>query len=271
MAFPRIVQDPVLHAVQRIALGQHRIGNRRNLRRRNVAARRRRQRQRVHGRGRQQRRPVIRRRPGQYAVVILGKPLRLHQRFAAAVGAGCKVGVLCARTIELLHHGLRGNRHFVDAAIAEIGHLLRMPQRPACVDERCRVARVRARCRIALGDRRAQILVSNRSGKAAIAVAEQLSVPSLERHPDLDRNVGIGRRMRMNHDSAERRQFLVERSRALAGKRVRWRVECAGCHLGGHGDRSVGQVQAGKPLARATGWNCSVCRASRLRETNRRT
>ena len=93
-AAPRVGEDAVLHAVERVARRVHGGGDRGDLLRRDEARRIERERARVEDGRREQRRPVVGRGAGEDAVVVAGIALRLHQRLAAAVGAAVEVRLL---------------------------------------------------------------------------------------------------------------------------------------------------------------------------------
>ncbi len=148
VALPRIVQDSVAHAVKFVAGREHRRRDRRNFRLRNKTRRRRAVRACVSARrGREQRSPVVRRSPRQNSVIVRGIALRLHQRFAPAIGASRKIRMLRSLPVERVHHLLGDPRHLVNSAMTEVHDFLRMPQRPRRIDRRSR--RVRCRCAVA--------------------------------------------------------------------------------------------------------------------------
>ena len=87
MAARGIFDHAILHAIERVAGGQRRGLDGRQLLRRNIAVLIAQQRQIVPSGVSQQMCPVICRCAGNDAVVILRIALRFHERLAAAVGA----------------------------------------------------------------------------------------------------------------------------------------------------------------------------------------
>ena len=69
---------------------------------------------------------VERCRAGQDAVIVVGEPLRLHQRVLAAGGASGKIGRVSALVIEGIGKLLAALRHEMDRPVAKILYPLRM-------------------------------------------------------------------------------------------------------------------------------------------------
>src|SRR5437773_10020958 len=67
---------------------------------------------------------------GQDAAEVFRKALRLHQRFAAAVGAAVKVAPLRVAAVKRSDDRFGLLRGFMDGAIAEVDQFLRMPDGP---------------------------------------------------------------------------------------------------------------------------------------------
>ena len=94
MARAGIGDDAVLQAVELVALRKNGAVNQRHIGGGDVAGIIREQRLHADGRAGEQRAPVVGGGAGQDAVVVGGETLRLHERFAAAIGAGGEVAVL---------------------------------------------------------------------------------------------------------------------------------------------------------------------------------
>ena len=152
-------------------------------------------------------RPVICRCSGDNAVIIAGESLRFHQRLPAAVRTAREICVLQRMlAVKLFHNRLRVPRHFVNRTIAEIGHFLRMADRPASVRAGRRVPGVSRGRRITFVHRKRQRELVDFTGKPTVPAPLQPSVPALQRHPHFNLNVGIRAWMRLNPYPAERRQ-----------------------------------------------------------------
>ena len=133
VAARRVFDHAILHAIERVASSQRGGLNGGQLLRRNVAVLVAQQRQLVPGRVRQQVRPIVGGRAGDDAVVIVGVALRFHQGLAAAVGAGAEIGPFGIVAVEGVQDGLGFHGGLVNGAIAEVGDLFGMVERPGRV------------------------------------------------------------------------------------------------------------------------------------------
>ena len=146
MALPGIIE----HAVFAMAGLERRVGHDRELFWRNPA---------VRSRGEsligphsigQQSRPVIRRRAGDDAVIVLRETLRFHQRFPAAVRTASEIGVRGSFPVIGFDDRLGRRGRLMDRTPAEIHDLLGMAESPARVERtagrgRCRLPKPRNR------------------------------------------------------------------------------------------------------------------------------
>ena len=130
MQATRILDQAVSHAVETIACGHDGALDDGELGGRDRAVRRGQERAFVpHERG-EQARPVVRRGAGEDAVEVFRKALRLHQRFAAAVGAAVEVASLRVPAVERADDRFGLHRGFMHGAIPEVDQFLRMPDGP---------------------------------------------------------------------------------------------------------------------------------------------
>ena len=136
MALPRIIEN----AVFAMAGFERGVGHDRELFGRNPA---------VRGRGEgligrlsigQQSRPVIRRRAGDDAVIVLRETLGLHQRFPAAVRAAGEIGTRGSFPVIGFDDRLGRRGRLMDRPPAEIRDLLGMAESPAGVERTADVA-----------------------------------------------------------------------------------------------------------------------------------
>ena len=202
-----IFDDAVLHAIERIASGQGGGLNGGQLLRRNEAVLIAEQREIIPSGVGQQVRPIVGGRAGDDAVVILGIALGFHQRLAAAVGARAEVGTLGSLAVEGVQDGLGFHGRFVNGAIAEVGDLLGVVERPGGIDSwRGAVTGVGAGAGVVVADGVGQLVVADVAGEAAVACALKLAVPVGGRHPDFELDVRVGGRLDDSGHAAERRQ-----------------------------------------------------------------
>ena len=106
--------------------------------------------------------------------------------------------------VERADDGLRDLRHFMDGAIAEVNHLLRMAQRPARIGSPRGVPRVRRGTGVFLLNGEPQAAIVNFTRKASVALPAEPAVPAFCGHPHFDLDRGIRARRRFHHDAAKR-------------------------------------------------------------------
>src|ERR1700677_3505930 len=189
MAFCGVTEEPILHSIGGIAGGKGSFFDRRQLEARYVSVwvtnggl------QETHPRA-QHARPGVGGSAGEDSVVVFGKALRFHQRFAPAVGTGVEVRGLWGLAVVSLNHVFGPLRGQVDGAPAEVGNLFRMAVGPTGIFAICLVAGIGARGGVAAAQVDGQRWVSDGSGKSAIANAEKALVPLFFRQPDFESNV----------------------------------------------------------------------------------
>src|SRR6185436_10122705 len=121
--------------------------------------------------------------------------------------------------IERANHRLRGDRHLVRGAIAEVLNLLRVIDRVARV---ALVTGVAANSRVAASySARERVGVRPRAAtKATIARAAQLAIPSGGRHPHFDLDVRVGARTHRGRDLTERRKIGERIATSSGGRRT---------------------------------------------------
>ena len=187
LAAARIVQQPILDAVQLVARGEDLL-----LEQRAVG---------VGDDGRREARgvgvdlllvldepgadarPVVRGRPGDDAVEIVGVTLRLHHALAASARAADEVRALGVLAIELLDDRLRGLRGQVHGAMAEVELALGIVQGPAGVGAAALVTGVGACGGVAALERGAAVHhrglceVLHAADEAAAAAHHEAAVP----------------------------------------------------------------------------------------------
>src|ERR1700745_437657 len=111
--------------------------------------------------------PIICWRAGDDPVEVPGVSLRLHQRFAAAIGTAHEVGATSATRLEC-HDNIFGNvGSFLERSITEIDHLLRVAYSPRCVDATALMAIIGPRYRVTSAKRLSHTTVTNRSAETA--------------------------------------------------------------------------------------------------------
>ena len=206
MAARRVFDDAILHAIERVAGGQRGGLNGRQFLRRNVAVLIAEQRQIVPSGVGQQVGPIVGGRAGDDAVVILGVALGFHERLAAAVGAGAEVGALRALAVEGVQDGLGFHGRFVDGAIAEVGDLLGVIERPGGIGAAGMVAGIGGGGGVVVGHGVRQLVVADGARETAVADALELAVPVGGGHPDFELDIGIGRWLDGSGHAAEGRQ-----------------------------------------------------------------
>ncbi len=180
------------------------------------------------GRAGEQSGPVVSGRTGQDAVVVGGKALRLHERFASAVGAGGEVAVRGGRGVVGGDDGLGLRSHLVDAAPAVVGDLLRMVEGPACVVAIGEVAGVGAGGGAVAVERAGHASKVDLAGEASVADALKAVVPAGDGKPDFDLDIGIVAGSGLDFDAAEGGELLVERALITGAGWARRRDEGAG-------------------------------------------
>ena len=207
---------------------------------------------------------VVRRRSRGDAVEVVGIPLRLHQRLAAAVGAAGEVGVRGRATVEPGDHRLGDLGRDVHAAVGEVDLRLRVAGRPRAVVLALVPHVGRGAGDGAVGDRRAaRGLAVIDVGAPAEAAAAGLDValgPAVDGQAHDDR---VGRRDRAAHGAIGRgRPRRLDRRRRDGDRGVGDAVEVEPgdvrtVHHGCDG-RQIGETRrcGRRPLrgARASGW-----------------
>ena len=152
---------------------------------------------------------------GHDAVEILRVALRLDQRLPSSRRAGVEIGLHGTRIVVRGHERLGRDGHFMDRAIREIHELLGMSRHEIPVA--ANVARVRTCSGIARLDGRRKCRIRNRPAQSAVADGLDLPVPTQERQPHLDADVGVRGRRQPRGDATERRQRLEHRSGVWIG------------------------------------------------------
>ena len=172
----RILDQAVSHAVETIARGHDGALDDRELGGRDRAVWRGQERAFVpHERG-EQVRPVVRRGAGEDAAEVFRKALRLHQRFAAAVGAPVKVASLRVAAVKRMDDRFGLHRGFMYGAIAEVDQFLRMPDGPVRATATF-VAIVGSSYGVTAAHRLSKSGGVNRACPAAVALLAILRVP----------------------------------------------------------------------------------------------
>ena len=163
--------------------------------------------------------PAIGRCAGKNAVIVLGKALRFHQCFTAAIRTGIKITVLRRLAIEGLDYILRPLSSEMDSTPPEVTNLLRMAESPARVLAVRLVAGIGARGRKAAPQVAGKSGVSDGTRKPTIAHTQIALVPILFRQPDFEAYIGVRRGTenagtRQNGDSTCTGLFRPGRSRS---------------------------------------------------------
>jgi len=117
----------------------------------------------------------------------------------------------------------------VNAAIAEVDHLFRMPDRPSRI--RPGVAGIRGGRGIAGPERQTHLHVIDQTCEPAVPDSLQFPIPAGDGQPDLQLDIGIGRGLDFGDDAAKRRQALVERRHIGPGegRRRPMKRSCGDC------------------------------------------
>src|ERR1039458_747949 len=118
----------------------------------------------------QQVRPIVGGRARDDAIVILGVALGFHQRLAAAVGAGAEVRALGVLAVEGVQDGLGFHGRFVNGAMAEVGNLLGVIERPSGIRPACMVTGVCGGGGVVVRDGVAHLVVADGAGEAASTI-----------------------------------------------------------------------------------------------------
>jgi hypothetical protein len=176
-------------------------------------------------------REIRRHRDHRDRVVVVGVALRRAERGDCAATRFSHDRRLRRAAVERAHHRLRGDRHLVRGAIAEVLDLLRVVDRVARV---AFVTGVAAHRRVAASySARERIRVrAGAAAKAAIARAAQLAIPSGSRHPHFDLDVRVGARPHRGRDLTQRREIGERIATSSGGRRTAaprwWRRQRAG-------------------------------------------
>ena len=190
VALGGIADQAVLHAVQRIALGQDRFVQRLNIGLRKSAVRILHQLDgSLHARGVQMD-VRIGGRAGQHAVEIVGEFGYFHQRLPAARGASVPIRIFGVLPVIGLDQRLRLHDGVVHRAPSEVDDLLRMAQREHPVA--ALVARVGGCGGVSFAQRRGHLREADDAGPSAVAHHFELAVPIFDGQPQLHLDVGIG-------------------------------------------------------------------------------
>jgi tetratricopeptide (TPR) repeat protein len=102
------------------------------------------------------------------------------------------LALLAELAVKLLHDQPGDARHFVVPAMAEIDDLLRMAERPRRINRPAGMAGISSRGGVALGHGLAQSFGTDLAREASVAEALEPSVPSVNRHPDFNLDIGVG-------------------------------------------------------------------------------
>jgi hypothetical protein len=180
------------------------------------------------GRAGEQGGPVVGGRTGQDAVVVGGKALRLHERFASAVGAGGEVAVRGGRGVVGGDDGLGLLGHLVDTAPSVVGDLFRMVQSPPCVVAIGEVAGIGAGGGAVAVESAGHAFKVDLASEASIADALKAVVPVGDGEPDFDLDIGIVAGSGLDFDAAESGELFVERDLLIRSGGARRRGERAG-------------------------------------------
>ena len=214
---------------------------------------------RIRQRFREQPRPVVGGGARENAVVVSRKTLRLHERLPAPVRAAREVRVLRTPAVERLDRGLGDLGHRVNAAEAEVGHLLGMSEGPARIRPDSGVARVRGGRGVPLANGGPQSAEMDLSGESSVPLGAKSSVPGRDGHPHLDRDGRIRAGRRLHHDSAERGHRRVERwITDEPGRHTGWWREPPGRDRSRRRDLRLRQRELGEASARV---RLRLCRA----------
>ena len=227
-----IADDPVLHAVDRIAGGDRGLGNQRQLRRG----------QRTGSfesphRSRHEMDPVVSRVARDDSVIVGRKSLRLRERLLSSGRAAREVGVLRQAAVIVANDQLGGLGHEVDRPIRPVVDFV------GVTDAEFQIVRymssIRARCSVAAVQRGGHGRITQPSGKSTIAGPFKFSIPlGGRRHPDFEMNFRIGYRSRDGHHSAKFRQ--------VHGTRGSWRRKRAGRDVDGRCNSSIRDDEPGQ-------------------------
>ena len=177
MTAPGIVENPVLHTVERVAGIVHRVRNYGNFSSRNITVA-------LSIDTPAHRcppdimpRPIIRRIAGDDAVKISRIALRFDQRFMTALRASAEVRMRRLRAVKRMQNGLVRFRHNVNRAIGKIDDALVVAQRPGAVaGVRAFVSGVRAARRVSLLERIDHRRVADGSSQSSVTDGHQLPV-----------------------------------------------------------------------------------------------
>ena len=246
VATRRIIDETILHAIERVACVEHGLMKDRILARRDHAG------WIVEGRlgDRHQLEAHVRPRicgsSGDDAVEILGKALRLLKSLSATVRAAVEVGEPRRVAIKSGDGRLPLHGRLVDGAIAKVDQLVGMAQREARAA--ADVTGVCGRGGVSASQRGRKRCILDRAGPAAVTDLLELSVPAGERHPNLRLDVGVARRLDRGRDTTECRQIgegLCCASATAAACRSGGRRELSGGHRLCRGNGGVRQLQRG--------------------------
>ena len=203
----------------------------------------------------------IRERAADDPVVVFRVSLRRHHGLTAPRRTAFEVGILRSARVELFDELFRFHRQFVHRAIREVHDLFRMAEREhavGTVDRR--VARVGRRRGVPEAQRDLHVAVPlNRSGEPAVADDQQLAVPVVGRHPELDVDVGITRRLQHHRDAAvPRNRFGWRRRRATLADTCRrsGRHEGSGLDDDGRGNAGLSKWHGPQALTRRCADGC---------------
>ncbi|KWO23851.1 hypothetical protein WM25_09095 [Burkholderia ubonensis] len=205
-ALRRIVEKSVCERMRATAVLQHRAIEQRERVRRQQRVGLPRGKHRAPKKALHQLAVVHARRSGIHAVIIIREIFNLPHRLDAAAAA--EVRILRAPAVVRLNDFLRGNGHRMDRQMGPVAQRFRV-RRP--VKEFAGFARAAPfvagiaidRGEPARGGRR-QFAVVDETAEPALAGTEQTIVP-VQRQPDLDAKLALGRRADRRHDAANRR------------------------------------------------------------------
>ena len=105
--------------------------------------------------------------------------------------------------------------------MSKVDDLLRMSERPPCIDGRTRMTRIGCGRNVSCFQSLTELHCVDQSCKSAVANALQLAIPSGVWQPNFELDVGIRCGLRLRDDPAECRQSFIERSYIPPAKRLR--------------------------------------------------
>ena len=176
----------------------------------------------------------VSRRLGRDRVKVLRIARSRHQALPSTGRATVPQRVARVVSIEVVDNCLGGDRHEVDGAIAEVGQLFGVANRPFGGETVADVARIRGHHRITARQRRSHFRIADRASPNAVADAHQPAVPAGSWQPDFDLDVAVRRWRHRRLHAAEGRE--ASKARACYPRR---RAEADGRLESARGDRCL--------------------------------